>query len=245
MYKEEFYINFEKNKSFELSKSFFEQLERSLNIDNINGHYNVFNSCREQGFVLTIYEIAKTPEINIWASMCKNTDDLMIILGTEKDRNNINSMFSDDAYQKRKFFKDYEFDKAIKYITNNIKATFPHLFVKPANFNFQINRKLEDLERIVLDAESLDYEDYHDLATFDDFNENYFCDLIIMDGKVGLRYSVFHDRNNNDYENLTFEEFNPNLESELSLMLGMKERLDQFIKGELEYDIQMNTDIKI
>lgn len=168
----------------------------------------------------------------------------MIIIGNQKDRD-INDMFSETAHSKRQFFKIDDISSSIKYVMDNIKATFPEKFIRPAKFNFECHYKLEDIERIVIDADSLEYEDYHDLATIDDLNENYFCDLIILNGKVGLRYSKFSDRDNNDYENLVFEEFDPNLENELSLMASMKEKLDHFITNEFEYDTQMNVNIKM
>jgi hypothetical protein len=235
---------FQKNRSLELSKMFFDKLENKLDNLDLDGHYNVFNNCREQGLVLTLYNVGNTPDLNIWACECRNTDDLMIVIGNEKDRDT-NAMFSENAYNERKFFNVEDVDSALKYVIDKMRVTFPKAFVRPANFNFECNYKLEDLERIVIDANSLDYEDYHDLATFDDLNENYFCDLIIMDGEIGLRYSKVSDRNNNDYENLTFEKYEPNLESELSLMIGMKERLDHFITNEKEYELEMNSDIKI
>lgn len=39
---------FEKNKSFEISKKFFQTLENKLN-SSLKGYYNVFNNNREQG----------------------------------------------------------------------------------------------------------------------------------------------------------------------------------------------------
>ena len=223
---------------------FFDKLENKLNNINLDGHYDVFNNCREQGLVLTLYEIGITTDMNIWASECRNTDDLMIVIGNEKDRDT-NSMFSEDAYSKRKFFKTDSIDSALKYVIDNIKVTFPKAFLRPSNLNFECNYKIQDINRIIMDAKSFDYEDYHDLATYDDLNEEYFCDLIIIEGEVGLRYSKYSNRDNNEYENISFEKFEPDLDNEISLMVSMKEKLEHFILGEKEYDLEINSDIKI
>ena len=92
-----------------------------------------------------------------------------------------------------------------------------------------------------------EYAIYYDLATFWDIDEKYLCDLIILDGKMGLRYSS--EKDNGDIENLYFEEVKLNLSIDTTLMLNMKERLEKFIYDNLEYDISFNNndskDIKI
>ena len=103
---------------------------------------------------------------------------------------------------------------------------------------------MSDIEKIVEDAENLDYEDYYDLATFEE--NDYFCDLIILDGKVGLRYSKYFDEYHNEFENQHFEEFNPDLTSSITLMLGMKEKLSKFVDAEIDYQITCgNGNLKI
>ena len=93
------------------------------------------------------------------------------------------------------------------------------------------------LERIINDAENLDYEDYYDLATFEE--DNAFCDLIILDGEIGLRYSKYLNEEHSEFENMYFEKFVPDLTSSITLMLGMKQKLNNFIDDEIEYDIQI------
>ncbi len=91
------------------------------------------------------------------------------------------------------------------------------------------------MEKIINDCADLDYEDYYDLVTFEDWN--FFCDLIIMDGQVGLRYSKFLDNDHTEYENIHFEKFNPDLTSDVTLMLGMKQKLKEFVDAELDYNL--------
>ena len=62
-----------------------------------------------------------------------------------------------------------------------------------------------------------------------------------MEGKVGLRYSKFLDEYHDKYENLYFEEYNPDITSDVTLMLGMKQKLKDFVDAELEYEVTMGV----
>ena len=53
------------------------------------------------------------------------------------------------------------------------------------------------------------------------------------------------DSEKESLENLTFIPCDINLDSEYSIMLDMKNNLNQFINDELEYSITMDDDIKI
>jgi len=99
-----------------------------------------------------------------------------------------------------------------------------------------MNREIQEKQN------DLEYDDYYDLATFVDENNNYLCDLIILDGIMGVRYSKITD---DGYENLTFEELNPNLENEITLMFDMQNKLDNFINEKLRYYVDINENIKI
>lgn len=237
---------FEKNCSFELSEKFFEILESKLAKLNpaFNGCYNVFNNCREQGLQLTIYADKNVEnDLHIWSCMCRVSDQIMVVIG-DRSCSDMNNMFDDKAFHSAKYFDADDYDKATDYALNVIKKHFPRYLDANYNCKFNCNRNLADLEKIILDAEDLDYEDYYDLATFED--GNFFCDLVIMEGKVGLRYSRFLDSCHNEFENMHFEEFSPDLTSDVTLMLGMKQKLKEFVDAEIDYDITIGDgNIKI
>lgn len=230
---------FNKNESFEVSKKFFEDLEQKLNKLNpaLKGYYNVFNNYREQGLQLTVYGGKDINEdLHIWSCMCRNSDQIMVVIG-DRTCSDVNSMFDDKVYKCAKYFNCGDYDKATNYALNVIKMNFPKYLNQSYSYKFKCNRSISDLEKIIEDAEDLDYEDYYDLVTFED--GNFLCDLIILEGKVGLRYSKYLDDEHNDLENLYFEEFNPDLSSDMTLMLAMKQKLKNFIDEEMQHDIDM------
>lgn len=203
----------------------------------LNGYYNVFNNFREQGLQLTVYthdELDKA--LCVWASMSRSSDDIMVIIADKNCSNNYN-MFDDIAYKYAKYFKNEDYDSAVEYTMKVLKKIFPKHIKQTYNYKFNCNRNLSDLEEIIKDAKNLDYDDYYDLVTFQE--DNYFCDLIIMEGKVGLRYSKYNDKNYDDFESLYFEEYKPDLTSPVTLMLGMKEKLNNFVDSEIDYEISI------
>ena len=228
---------FEKNNSFEVSKKFFEELEEKLNKLNptLKGYYNVFNNCREQGLQLIVYaDNADNDDLCIWSCMCRNSDQIMVVIGDRTCQDSTN-MFDDKAFKSAKYFRCDDYQSATDYTLNVLKKVFPKHLNQNYNFKFNCYRNLSDLEKIINDAEDLDYEDYHDLATFEE--NNYLCDLVIIEGKVGLRYSKYLDDEHNELENLHFEEFSPNLSSDVTLALGMKQKLKEFVDNEIDYEI--------
>ena len=230
---------FNKNESFEVSKKFFEELEQKLSKLNpsLKGYYDVFNNYREQGLQLTVYggdDI--NDDLYIWSCMCRNSDQIMVVIA-DRTCSNEYSVFNDKAYKCAKYFNCGDYDKATNYALNVIKMNFPKYINQNYSYKFNCHKSISDLEKIINDAEDLDYEDYFDLATFED--GNILCDLIVLDGKVGLRYSKYLDDVHNDLENLHFEEFIPDLSSDVTLMLGMKQKLKNFIDEELQHDIDM------
>ena len=170
--------------------------------------------------------------------MCRNSDEIMVVVG-DRNCSNTNNMFDDRAYKHAKYFRNNDFDSATEYALKVIKMNYPKYLNINYNYKFNCNKSLSDLKKIIVDAKDLDYEDYHDLATFED--NNYFCDLIIMEGKVGLRYSKFLDEYHDKYENLYFEEYNPDITSDVTLMLCMKQKLKDFVDAELEYEVTMGV----
>lgn len=230
---------FEKNESLEVSKKFFEILEDKLTKLNstFKGHYNVFNNCREQGLQLITYANSDGDDcLCIWSCMCRNSDQIMVVIG-DRSCSDTNSMFNDKAYRQAKYFKSQDYDFATDYALNVIKKNFPEELNQSYNYKFSCNKSLCDLERIINDAKDLEYDDYKELATFEE--NDMFCDLVIMQGTVGLRYSKYLDEEHTGFEYLYFKRYEPDLTSEVTLMLGMKQKLSDFIDEELQYDIDM------
>ena len=103
-------------------------------------------------------------------------------------------------------------------------------------------KNIEDIRKLKENVSNLSHQDYFELASFCDEDEEYSCDLIILNGKLGFRYNK---HNEDDLGNLIFQEHDVNLDNEVSLMLDMQKRLEKFINDELEYSITMDTNIKI
>lgn len=228
----------------EVSQTFFNKLEEKLkNVsENLEGEYNTFNNFREQGLMLTIYEPTTDNKLLIWACECRNSDDIMVITA-DRSCSDINCKFNDIAWKSAKYFKCGEYDKAVNYTHNIIKKQFHKNFLEEYNTKFQMHKCLADLQHIQTDAKDLDYEDYYDLATFEDIDKLYFCDLIILEGKMGLRYSKYEDQYKEEFENIAFEEWEPDLTSSTTLMLGMQNKLRDFIEKEIDYDIEVGIGI--
>lgn len=156
----------------------------------------------------------------------------MIVLGNENECD-INNMFSDNVYKEAKYFNNI--DNAVDYVHKSLTYYLKDNFVVDYGMEFLMNYSLDQIKRISEDAENLDYEDYHDLAFIKNNNSEYFADLIIIEGKFGLRYSKYI--NDEEYDNLCFEECELDLSSPSTLMLGMKEKLDNFAEKELQYEV--------
>ncbi len=92
-----------------------------------------------------------------------------------------------------------------------------------------------------LNSNKLSNNDYNNCLK--DINEEYFCDLIIIDGKLGLRYSKYIDATHEDFDNILFQEWEPDLTSNVTLMLGMQDKLRSFIEKEIDYDIEVGIGI--
>lgn len=206
---------------------------------NLNGCYETFNNGWESGLTLTVY--GENTSLVIWACQARNSDQIMIICGDEDSRNLFN-MFNEEKFKSAKYFKCDDYDSAVEYVYKQVKYIFRDLVSLEKYYSFDINYSLDVIQRIKEDEKMLDYEDYHELASFYDKIEKYSCDLIICNGKMGIRYN---SHNGDSLENLTFIPYDINLDSEYSIMLDMKNNLNQFINDELEYSITMDDDIKI
>lgn len=223
-----------------MSEKFFDKLEELIYKSNLNGYYDTFNNCRETGYILKIYDNQK--ELNIWACETRNSDDIMIVLGSEEEKDN-NNLFSDDAFKRAKYFKCDDYNSAVDYVYQQIKFMYKDEIVRESHIKYDRYYTMEQLRKICEDAKDLCYEHYYDMATFWE-EEKYFCDLVIIDGNIGYRYSVINDEG--DYENLHFEKLQPNLNDDTSLMLDMKEKLNNFIDMELQEKLEFySLNIKI
>lgn len=189
--------------------------------------------------MLYIYENDRN--LCIWACECRNSNDIMIVLGTEQDKN-INNLFNDNLLRNAKYFNCEDYNSAVNFVYKQIKYLFKDKMVIEKHYKFDLYRSIDALRRIKDDASMLDYENYNKLATFYDDVTKYSCDLIIDKGQMGLQYN---SHNKDNLENLKFEPCNINLENEVTLMLNMQNKLNTFIDNELEYSIEMNTNIKI
>lgn len=201
----------------------------------------MFNNFREQGLMLELNDDYES-ELLIWACENRNSDDIMVIIADKSCCNN-NCMFDDKAWQSAKYFNVGDYNSAVNYTYNVIKKQFNKNFLEEYTTKFKMHKCLNDLQHIAIDSSDLEYEDYYDLATFEDVDRLYFCDLIISNGKLGLRYSKYKDQYHDEFDNLTFEEWNPDLTSSTTLMLGMQERLKNFIDSEIDYEIDMSINI--
>lgn len=227
-----------------VSETFFQKLEEKLGnaSDNLSGYYKTFNNCREQGLMLEICDDINNNELLIWACECRNSDQIMVVLA-DRSCSDVNDMFNDKAWKSAKHFNVGDYDTAVNFTYNVIKKQFSKNFMEEYNTKFKMHKCLTDLQKIAMDSKDLDYEDYYDLATFEDVDKLYFCDLIVSEGKLGLRYSKYADQYHEEFDNLIFEEWEPDLTSGVTLMLGMQEKLNNFIENEIEYDINVGIGV--
>ena len=166
----------------------------------------------------------------------------MLVLGSNENCD-INNNFDDDAYNSARYFSREQYNQAVNCAYNHIKYLFKNLLNKERHFKFDTYKSIEDIKRIQVDADALNYEDYYELASFFDEDEKYSCDLIILDGKMGYRFNKHEEHG---LERLSFVEVEPNLENEITLMIDMQEKLNNFIDEELNYAIENDiTNIRI
>lgn len=168
---------------------------------------------------------------------CRNSDDIMVVIGDDKNCD-VNNIFDDDAFNRAKYFKCEDYDNAVDYALKYLKVLFEKNFKQQIHIKYDVYRNIDDIRRIQIDADGLDYEDYYELASLYNEDEQYSCDLVISKGKMGYNYNKCIDGH---IEKLTFMECNPNLENEITLMVDMKENLNKFIYNELSYDLEFNN----
>ncbi len=100
--------------------------------------------------------------------------------GRYGDRNcsDENNMFDDKAYRCAKYFQSEDYNSATDYAVNVIKKNFPKELNQSYNYRFSCNKSLYDLDRIISDAKDLEYEDYEELATFEE--NDMFCEASLF-----------------------------------------------------------------
>ena len=188
--------------------------------------------------MLTIYN-ENNNETLIWACECRHGDDIMVIIA-DSNCSDSKDMFSEVAWRTARYFKCGDYDSAVNYAFNVIKKQFRNDFPEISNTKFEMYKSLTDIRRIEEDAKQLDYNDYKELANFEDINQGYFCDLIIIEGKMSLRYSKYCDECHDEFNSLIFEKWHPDLTSSTTLMLGMQDKLKDFIDKEIDYEITID-----
>lgn len=166
----------------------------------------------------------------------------MIITGNSKSSNQ-NDMYSKEAYKAAKYFENNDYKQAINYVFNIIQKQFDKSLLKEYRSAFQMHKSLVEIQRIHDDAKSLTYEDYQDLVTFEDIGSGYFCNLIIDEGKMVLRYSKYDEMYIGEFDNIFFEEWEPDLTNDVTLMLGMQDKLRKFMQEEIDHQIEMGISI--
>lgn len=146
---------FEKNASLKVSETFFCELEERLgNKHSLTGYYETFNNCREQGLILDIYDNDKS--LCIWACECRSSDQIMIVLGNEENKD-INNMFDDEAYNRAKYFEYKDYASAVDFVYKQIKYIFKNKMNKDRHFKYDCNYDIDTIQSIKVDESSLDY----------------------------------------------------------------------------------------
>ena len=128
--------------SLRVSRRFFDIFKEAIEREEedgliISGYIDTFNNCRETGFRTILYKAEyydyvdhlKTiqnsvyKDIAIWAYENRNSDNLVVIVST--NRGNINNMYSEESYKgERKFFEAGEYVEAADYAIQRVKEIF-------------------------------------------------------------------------------------------------------------------------
>ncbi len=189
--------------------------------------------------MLSLYDT--NTDFCIWACENRISDEIMIVLGKSHNKDS-NGLFDEGTYNRAKYFSSDDYASAVDYVYRHIKYYFKDKMNVEKHYKFDLYRSINTLQLIKGDVSRHSYENYGILASLHDEVEQCSCDLVIHDGKLGLQYNV-HDKNQLD--SLCFKPCDINLENEATIMLDMKNNLNKFISDELNYSLEMNSDIKI
>ena len=132
-------------------------------------------------------------------------------------------------------FQNEDYGLATDYAIKAIKYAFKDIFISEENISFKLNKSLLDIDYIMKHLNEKT-ENYFSFATFE--KGDYFCNLSICNGKMGLTYYKYNDIKHNEYDLLIFEEFTPDLTTGDSLMLSMKKQLENFISISNDYSFE-------
>ncbi len=116
---------FKKQHSIVVSEIVFNILERQLEGVELKGekvcepYLETFYNCREQGYVLCLWRSGKS-ELNIWAFENRNSDEIVIVVGTGDSDN----LPMDEAWRNRQCFHYNEFYEAAEYAKKQIIKYF-------------------------------------------------------------------------------------------------------------------------
>lgn len=103
-----------------VNERLFHLLERKAKI---GGWYEVFNNCREQGYVLRVTDTDyKKDDLIFWAYRRRNSESIMIVFDT--DTEGVNNMFTESAWVRAKGFEKDCYAEAAQYIIDMIKSHF-------------------------------------------------------------------------------------------------------------------------
>lgn len=222
--------------SLAVSQTFFEKLKKRLENESndLTCIYSTFNSGKERGLMLNITDNGNDNELFIWAGASLDMKRIMVVVA-----DNYSSeceVYDDKDYKLARYFDIPNYNKAVTYAYNVIKKQFPKSFKEEYNTTFKMHKSLEELKEITSNLKNLNYEDYYELATFEDVEQLYFCDLVIRNGMLGLDYSKYSDSYCNECDSLYFEKWEPDLSSDVTLMLGMKDKLKKYVEKRIDYD---------
>lgn len=207
----------------------------------IPAYLEVFTNCREQGYCLSLLKTKNEDTMVYWVCQSRNSDDIMIVIGTYDQKDNVSNCFNDEAFKSVKYFRNDEMDDAVDYVYHHIRYMYKKELDYPSDIEFYTDYSFGDLKKISNEVESLSYSDYYELATYKNKIDKYKNDLIISNGCFYWRISKLYGAD------LNIEEIkcNPNFNSEEELMIQMRNALVEFIDEQLEYELFSVQEIRM
>ena len=204
---------------------------------NIDSYQEPFNNGCEHGLVLKVFD--EHNSINIWACQQSDSNQIMVVVGSDSEKD-INNWFSEDALKRAKYFNEDSCLSAVQYAYNLIRINFREK-MQEIDYEFKLNRNLSDLRKI--DDDENHEADYTALAVYTDNPEKIRVELDFKDNGWWLSYY----KNEYDYyEPVTGHEIEPDLESSTYLMLQMMNDLEAFLEIEVNLFSDYNDyEIKI
>jgi len=132
-------MGFQKIRTIRVSERVFDIVCEALDIEaseynvKISGYLEVFNNCREQGYVLHVSSCdwenkdRTSDDLIVWACEARSSDEIMVVWSSEYPVNK--GMFSEEDYNnRRKYFHYDELQKAADFIIELVKNFFKKEF---------------------------------------------------------------------------------------------------------------------